>query len=88
MSAIQHCHSAFLYHRRPTRDVVIGDPVRGGGVMGGSYPIVTQSMLTCDTMDTVACVQQTLDLVAVGCELVRITAPTVKDAANLKNIVS
>ena len=43
-------------------------------------------MLTCDTMDTRACVQQTLDLVKVGCELVRITAPTVKDAANLKNI--
>jgi glycosyltransferase involved in cell wall biosynthesis len=37
-------------------------------------------MLTCDTMDTAACVQQTLDLVAVGCQLVRITAPTIKDA--------
>jgi (E)-4-hydroxy-3-methylbut-2-enyl-diphosphate synthase len=47
-----------------------------------------QSMLTCDTMDTAACVQQTLDLVAVGCQLVRITAPTVKDAANLKTIVA
>ncbi len=44
-------------------------------------------MLTCDTMDTAACVQQTLDLVAVGCQIVRITAPTVKDAANLENIV-
>ena len=43
-------------------------------------------MLTCDTMDTRECVQQTLDLVKVGCEIVRITAPTVKDAANLKNI--
>ncbi len=41
-------------------------------------------MLTCDTMDTEACVQQTLALVAVGCEIVRITAPTVKDAANLR----
>ncbi len=45
-------------------------------------------MLTCDTMDTAECVKQTLDLVAVGCQLVRITAPTVKDAANLKNIVA
>ena len=44
-------------------------------------------MLTCDTMDTAECVRQTLDLVAVGCQIVRITAPTVKDAANLKNIV-
>jgi len=39
-------------------------------------------------MDTAASVQQTLDLVAVGCQIVRITAPTVKDAANLKNIVA
>jgi (E)-4-hydroxy-3-methylbut-2-enyl-diphosphate synthase len=45
-------------------------------------------MITCDTMDTHASVQQTLDLVAVGCQIVRITAPTVKDAANLKNIVA
>ena len=43
-------------------------------------------MLTCDTMDTQACIRQTLDLVAVGCEIVRITAPTVKDAANLEQI--
>jgi (E)-4-hydroxy-3-methylbut-2-enyl-diphosphate synthase len=45
-------------------------------------------MLTCDTMDTAECVKQTLELVAVGCQIVRITAPTVKDAANLKNIVA
>ncbi len=44
-------------------------------------------MLTCDTMDTAECVKQTLELVAVGCQIVRITAPTVKDAANLRNIV-
>jgi (E)-4-hydroxy-3-methylbut-2-enyl-diphosphate synthase len=45
-------------------------------------------MLTCDTMDTAACIQQTRELVDVGCELVRITAPTVKDAANLEHIVA
>ncbi len=49
--------------------------------------MVKQSMLTCDTMDTAECVKQTLELVAVGCQLVRITAPTVKDAANLEKIV-
>jgi (E)-4-hydroxy-3-methylbut-2-enyl-diphosphate synthase len=43
-------------------------------------------MLTCDTMDTAASIQQTLDLVNVGCEIVRITAPTVKDAKNLQLI--
>ena len=56
--------------------------------MGGAHPVVRQSMLTCDTMDTALSVKQTLELVAVGCQLVRITAPTVKDAANLQNIVA
>ena len=88
MSAMQFCESPFLLHRRKTRPVVIGDPAKGGVIVGGDNPVVVQSMLTCDTMDTVACVQQTLDLVKVGCELVRITAPTVKDAANLQNIVA
>jgi (E)-4-hydroxy-3-methylbut-2-enyl-diphosphate synthase len=59
----------------------------GGVIIGGNHPIVMQSMLTCDTMDTAECVKQTLELVAVGCQIVRITAPTVKDAANLENIV-
>jgi (E)-4-hydroxy-3-methylbut-2-enyl-diphosphate synthase len=63
--------------------------VRVGNVgVGGTNPIRVQSMLTCDTMDTAACIQQTLDLVNVGCEVVRITAPTVKDAANLQHIVA
>ena len=55
--------------------------------IGGDNPIRVQSMITCDTMDTAQSIQQTLDLVAVGCEVVRITAPTVKDAANLEHIV-
>jgi (E)-4-hydroxy-3-methylbut-2-enyl-diphosphate synthase len=45
-------------------------------------------MITCDTMDTVRSVRETLDLVGVGCEIVRITAPTVRDAANLGEIVA
>ena len=80
--------SPYVYSRRKTREVIVGDPANGGVVLGGDHSIVKQSMLTCDTMDTAACVQQTLDLVAVGCQIVRITAPTVKDAANLKNIVA
>lgn len=71
----------FRYARRPTRVVNVA-----GVLIGGNNPIVPQSMLTCDTMDTAACVKQTLELAAVGCQIVRITAPTVKDAANLKNI--
>jgi (E)-4-hydroxy-3-methylbut-2-enyl-diphosphate synthase len=85
---MKYCESPFFYQRRKTREVVVGDLARGGVVMGGDRPVVVQSMLTCDTMDTKASVQQTLDLVAVGCQIVRITAPTVKDAANLKNIVA
>ena len=80
------CPSAYVtdilsYHRRPSREVSVGELG-----LGGSNPIRIQSMITSDTMDTEACVRETLGLVAVGCELVRITAPTVKDAANLKNI--
>lgn len=85
---MQYCRSPYLYSRRKTREVVVGDPKNGGVVMGGDHPVVKQSMLTCDTMDTALCVKQTLELVAVGCQIVRITAPTVKDAANLKNIVA
>ena len=81
------CESPFSYRRRKSREVVVGDPARGGVIIGGDYPVVTQSMLTCDTMDTAECVKQTLELVAVGCQIVRITAPTVKDAANLQTIV-
>src|SRR4029450_1976799 len=83
---MQYCSSPFFYEQRKTREVVIGNPAQGGVIVGGDRPIVMQSMLTCDTMDTTACVQQTLDLVAVGCQLGSITATTVKDAANLKNI--
>src|SRR5579859_6285301 len=85
---MSYCQSPYFLQRRKTREVVVGDPARGGVIVGGDHPVVMQSMITCDTMDTKASVQQTLDLVAVGCQIVRITAPTVKDAANLQNIVS
>ena len=82
-SSPRYCPSPYVYHRRVTREVRVG----GVGI-GGSNPIRVQSMITCDTMDTAASIQQTLDLAAVGCEIVRITAPTVKDAANLQHIVA
>src|SRR5512139_1373183 len=85
---MEYCQAACSFQRRKTREVVVGDPARGGVIIGGDHPVVMQSMLTCDTMDTAECVKQTLELVAVGCQIVRITAPTVKDAANLQNIVA
>jgi (E)-4-hydroxy-3-methylbut-2-enyl-diphosphate synthase len=69
------------YHRRLTREVKVGKV----GV-GAHNPIRVQSMITCDTMDTEACIEQTIQLASVGCEIVRITAPTVKDAKNLQYI--
>jgi (E)-4-hydroxy-3-methylbut-2-enyl-diphosphate synthase len=85
---MRYCESPYCYQRRTTREVIIGDPDNGGVIIGGHHPVVMQSMLTCDTMDTAECVKQTLELVEAGCQLVRITAPTVKDAANLQNIVA
>ena len=85
---MRYCDSPYLFRRRVSREVTVGDPAHGGVIMGGNHPVVRQSMLTCDTMDTAESVKQTLELVAVGCQIVRITAPTVKDAANLKNIVA
>src|SRR5579883_3318394 len=85
---MRYCESPLFFKRRRTREIVVGDPSNGGLIIGGDHPVAVQSMLTCDTMDTAECVRQTLELVAVGCQLVRITAPTVKDAANLQNIVA
>ena len=85
---MRYSESPYFHQRRKTREVVIGDPKNGGVIIGGDHPVAVQSMLTCDTMDTAECVKQTLELVAVGCQLVRITAPTVKDAANLQNIAA
>src|ERR1700694_1585385 len=83
MRNVSYCSDPFLYQRRSTREVVVGNVVVGAG-----NPIRVQSMITCDTMDTEASIQQTMELAAVGCEIVRITAPTVKDARNLENIVN
>ncbi|MGA2788990.1 MAG: (E)-4-hydroxy-3-methylbut-2-enyl-diphosphate synthase [Verrucomicrobiota bacterium] len=83
-----YCESPYYLRRRQTREVIVGDPRRGGVIIGGDHPVVMQSMITCDTLDTAECVKQSLELVAVGCQIVRITAPTVKDAANLQHIVA
>jgi len=79
---VNYCENSFVYHRRATREVKVGKV----GI-GGDNPIRVQSMITCDTMDTEASIQQTIALADAGCEIVRITAPTVKDARNLEHIV-
>jgi len=77
-----YCANPFVYQRRATREVKVGNV----GI-GGENPIRVQSMITCDTMDTEMSIQQTMELATVGCEIVRITAPTVKDSRNLEHIV-
>ncbi|MDQ6624651.1 MAG: (E)-4-hydroxy-3-methylbut-2-enyl-diphosphate synthase [Verrucomicrobiota bacterium] len=79
---MSYCANPFVYQRRVTREVMVG---RVG--VGGANPIRVQSMITCDTMDTAAAIAQTMELAMAGCEIVRITAPTVKDSANLQHIV-
>src|SRR5438105_1252868 len=78
---MKYCENPLQYRRRATREVRVGNV----GI-GGNNPIRVQSMITCDTMDTEMSIQQTIELANVGCEIVRITAPTVKDSRNLENI--
>src|SRR4051794_26142763 len=80
---MRYCENPLQYCRRRTREVRVGKV----GV-GGNNPIRVQSMITCDTMDTEASIQQTIELANVGCEIVRITAPSVKDSRNLQHIVA
>ena len=70
----------------PTRRQTISVPV-GNRVIGGDAPILIQSMTTTNTKDIDATVMQTLELAHAGCELVRITVPTVKDGHCLGEIV-
>lgn len=76
-----YCNSLTNYSRLLTREVNIG-----GVPMGGNNPIRIQSMTTPDTMDTMASVEQTLRMVEAGCEYVRLTAPSIKEANNLAEI--
>jgi (E)-4-hydroxy-3-methylbut-2-enyl-diphosphate synthase len=82
---MQFQKSPYRYQRRRTREIVIANSQQEVR-LGADSPIVYQSMITSDTLDTEACVQQTLDLAAVGCQLVRITAQTARHAANLEHI--
>ncbi len=77
----QYAPSLWSYQRRETIPVQIGDLY-----MGSDFPIRIQSMTTVDTMDTQGSIDQAIRMIDAGCELVRITAPSVKEAQNLENI--
>jgi (E)-4-hydroxy-3-methylbut-2-enyl-diphosphate synthase len=77
----RYCNSLSQYSRFKTREVFIGDIA-----MGGDNPIRIQSMTTTNTMDTIATVEQSIRMIDAGCEYVRITAPSIKEAQNLAEI--
>ncbi len=76
-----YCSSMTGYTRYLSREVRIGDLQ-----MGAHHPIRIQSMTTTDTMDTAGTVAQSIRMIEAGCELVRITAPSMKEAQNLAEI--
>src|ERR1051326_1734064 len=76
-----YCASPFAYARRKTREVAVGNVI-----VGGNQPIRVQSMTTTRTQDIEGTLAQTIRLVEAGCEIVRITAPTVNDAKAIGEI--
>lgn len=71
------------YARRKTRPVRIGDVIMGGG-----YPVVVQSMITEETRNVDACVEQIIGLHQIGCEIVRVTTPSLGEARCLEEITA
>jgi len=76
-----YCESLTEYRRLTTREVKIGDLL-----VGNFHPIRVQTMTTTDTMDTLATVEQSIRCIEAGSELIRITAPSKREAENLLNI--
>ena len=70
-----------MYSRLKAREVMIGKVA-----IGGNNPIRVQSMTVTNTMDTDATVDESIRMIKAGCELVRITAPSIKEARNLQSI--
>ncbi|MBL0046547.1 MAG: (E)-4-hydroxy-3-methylbut-2-enyl-diphosphate synthase [Bacteroidetes bacterium] len=76
-----YCTSLTEYSRYKSRVVQIGNLA-----LGGNHPIRIQSMTTTDTLNTLATVEQSIRMIESGCEMVRITAPSIKEAQNLAEI--
>jgi (E)-4-hydroxy-3-methylbut-2-enyl-diphosphate synthase len=78
MNNSNYCIDIFKRKRYPTREITIGNLK-----LGGPNPIRLQSMTTADTMDTDKSVEESIKMIDAGCELVRLTAPSKKEAENL-----
>src|SRR5216117_3085605 len=81
-----YCESLTGYKRLKTREVKIGDLLLGNPDGYRGHPIRVQTMTTTDTMDTIATVEQSIRCIEAGSALIRITAPSKKEAENLLNI--
>ena len=80
-SSLLYCNSLTQYSRYKTREVTIGNIA-----LGANNPIRIQSMTTTDTMNTKATVEQSIRMIESGCDYIRITAPSINEAQNLKTI--
>ena len=78
MKDLKYCENLFTRKKLITREVKVGNVK-----IGGQNPIRLQSMTTKDTMDTNGSVEETIRLINAGCEIVRLTAPSIKEAENL-----
>ena len=78
---MKYCNSLTEFSRFKTRVVKVGNLE-----IGGDNPIAIQSMTITDTMDTIATVEESIRMIEAGCELLRITAPSKKEAENLQKI--
>ena len=78
---MKYCNSPYNRSRFQTREVAIGNVL-----VGANNEIRIQSMTTTDTMDTMGSIEQSARMIDAGCEIVRLTAPSKKDAENLKLI--
>jgi (E)-4-hydroxy-3-methylbut-2-enyl-diphosphate synthase len=74
-------HDLLFYMLRQSKAVKVGNIQIGGGA-----PVSVQSMTKTDTTDVDGTVRQIEEMVAAGCEIVRIAAPTKDDALALKEI--
>ncbi len=81
MSINRYCVNPLLPSRLLTREVKVGNL----GI-GGRNPVRIQSMTTSNTLDVKATIEESIRMIEAGCELVRITAPSLKEAMILKDI--
>uniref|UniRef100_UPI00286B6856 flavodoxin-dependent (E)-4-hydroxy-3-methylbut-2-enyl-diphosphate synthase n=1 Tax=Chamaesiphon sp. OTE_75_metabat_556 TaxID=2964692 RepID=UPI00286B6856 len=80
-SAYSNLGTDTTIHRRKTRPVAVGNIT-----IGGQNPVVVQSMINEDTLDIDGAVGGIRRLHEIGCEIVRVTVPSMAHARALAEI--